>query len=145
LLTAGTWQAAVGFVYLLAPAPIMGLFAPEEHSTDLPELVSVGAVLLAISAAWQLFDSIGMAVGETLRAAGDTAFALFARLTVAWVLFVPGSYAAVRNFEAGAPAAMVAVVAYLAVLSAVLVLRFRAGTWRRIQLTEEHLPDEVPA
>jgi MATE family multidrug resistance protein len=97
----------------------------------------VGTLLLALSAAWQLFDAIVMSVSEALRAAGDTAFSLWARLLIAWLLFVPGSWLAVNVWGGGAVAAILAIVAYLAVLAGVLALRFRSGAWRRIALTED--------
>jgi MATE family multidrug resistance protein len=129
-----TWQLSVGVVYLLMPGPIMRLFAPD-GAGDQAEIVAVGASALALSAAWQLFDALTMSVSETLRAAGDTAFSLYARLAVAWLLFVPGSYVAIAVAGGGPNAAILAVVAYLAVLSVVMGWRFRTGRWRRIQLT----------
>jgi MATE family multidrug resistance protein len=137
--TAAAWQVTVGLVYLAIPAIVMGWFAPRETGVDLPEIVKVGTVLLAISAAWQLFDAIGISVSESLRAAGDTAFCLWARLLVAWLLFLPGSWLAVTVFEGGAVAAILAIVVYLAVLAGVLALRFRSGAWRKIALTEDAL------
>jgi len=134
LSTTCAWQLSVGVIYLLFPGPIMGLFAPE-GAGDAAEIVAVGASALALSAAWQLFDAITMTVSEALRAAGDTAFSLYARLAVAWLLFVPGSYFAISVAGGGPDAAILAVVGYLAVLSGVMGWRFRTGRWRRIQLT----------
>lgn len=134
LSTTCTWQLSVGVLYLLVPGPIMGLFAPT-GAGDAAEIVAVGASALALSAAWQLFDAITMSVSEALRAAGDTAFSLYARLAVAWLLFVPGSYLAITHYGGGPNAAILAVVAYLAVLSVVMGWRFRTGQWRRITLT----------
>lgn len=134
LRTTCAWQLSVGAAYLLFPASIMGLFAPE-GAGDSAEIVAVGATALALSAAWQLFDAITMSVSETLRAAGDTAFSLYARLAAAWLLFVPGSVLAITVGGGGPNAAILAVVAYLAVLSVVMGWRFRTGAWRRIDLT----------
>lgn len=134
LSTTCAWQLSVGAVYLLIPATIMGLFAPN-GAGDSAEIVAVGATALALSAAWQLFDAITMSVSEALRAAGDTAFSLYARLAVAWLLFVPGSYFAITVSGGGPNAAILAVVGYLAVLSVVMGWRFRTGKWRGIDLT----------
>jgi MATE family multidrug resistance protein len=137
LVATGTWQVTVGLVYLAIPALVMGLFAPRDSGTDLPEIVKVGTLLLALSAAWQLFDAIVMSVSEAMRAAGDTAFSLWARLLIAWLLFVPGSWLAVGVLGGGAVAAILAIVAYMAVLAGVLALRFRSGAWRKIALTDD--------
>jgi MATE family multidrug resistance protein len=131
----GAWQVTVGAIYVAFPAAIMGWFAPRNATAAVPEIVEVGALLLALSAAWQLFDSVGLSVGEALRSAGDTAFAMWARLIVAWALFVPISWLAVTRWNGGAVSAIIAIVGYLAILAAVLLWRFRSGAWRRIALT----------
>ena len=131
--TAAVWQLSVGLVYVLIPATVMLWFAPRGEAS--PELVRVGAPLLALSAAWQLFDAIAMSLGETLRAAGDTAWPMFARLIIAWALFLPAGYVSVIVFEGGGLAAVACMVVYLATLAGVLALRFRAGVWRDIDLT----------
>ena len=64
-------------------------------------MVEVGAVLLAISAAWQVFDATSMTLAEALRSAGDTAWTLWARVVIAWMIFTPSSYFAVRMMKGG--------------------------------------------
>ena len=51
-------------------------------------------------------------------------------------MFVPGSYFTVRWFGGGDVGAMLWLVAYLAVLAAVLWLRFQTGAWRKLQLVQ---------
>jgi MATE family multidrug resistance protein len=132
LLTSG-WQGAVGLMYLFLPKLA---FAPFARGEGADGLLEVGARMLMLSAAWQLFDSAATTLAEALRAAGDTAFTLWARLALAWAVFVPGSFYTVRIREAGEVGAMWWLVAYLGLLAGILFLRFRAGTWRRIQLVE---------
>jgi MATE family multidrug resistance protein len=134
MATAVAWQVSVGVYYLLFPTFIMQMFAPRGNES--PELVRVGAPLLALSAAWQLFDAMAMSFSEILRAAGDTAWPMWARLIIAWVLFLPLSYVSVIVLEGGGLAAIGCMIAYLAALAGVLALRFRAGVWRSIELTE---------
>ncbi|MDF1561506.1 MAG: MATE family efflux transporter [Deltaproteobacteria bacterium] len=127
------WQGSVGLAYLLLPAPLMRLFqTPTENSA---ELVAIGATLLAISALWQLFDAAALTLGEALRSAGDTAWVLWARVVIAWVIFTPSAYFAVRMMEGGHIAAMLCVAGYIALLAVVLVFRFRSGAWKEIDLT----------
>jgi MATE family multidrug resistance protein len=134
MATAIAWQVSVGVYYLLFPTFIMQMFAPRGNES--PELVRVGAPLLALSAAWQLFDAMAMSFSEILRAAGDTAWPMWARLIIAWVLFLPLSYVSVIVLEGGGLAAIGCMIAYLAALAGVLALRFRAGVWRSIELTQ---------
>lgn len=136
LLVVGTWQGSVGLAYLLLPRVLMGPFVHEGTATA--ELMPIGVMVLMLSASWQLFDATAMTVAEALRAAGDTAFTMWVRVVLAWVIFIPGVFLTIRVFDGGFLAAMLWVVVYLGLLAAVLALRFRAGAWRRIDLTGAH-------
>jgi MATE family multidrug resistance protein len=129
---AGGWMLAVGILYILSPAPFIQLFAP----ADMPagELMQVGTLMLGLSGVWQLFDAISMTLTESLRAAGDTAWPMAARIFLAWCVFTPGAWLAVLVFDGGPTAVMLSVIVYLFVLAAVLAYRFQSGAWRRISL-----------
>jgi MATE family multidrug resistance protein len=133
---AALWQCSVGLAYLLFPEAIMSLFAPPGVEVD-TELISVGATMLALSAGWQLFDSAAITLSETLRSAGDTAWPLWARIVLAWVVFTPLSILIVMGLDGGHVAAILCIIAYIAVLAAVLAWRFLGGAWKKIDLTGE--------
>lgn len=135
LLVTGAWQVAVGIVYIAIPGVLMGWFAPPTENAG--ELLAVGTTMLAISAAWQLFDAVGMTLSETLRAAGDTRWTMWARLSVAWIVFLPASTVAIRVYGGGPYAAILCLVGYLVVLSAVFAWRYKSNRWREIDLTGE--------
>jgi multidrug resistance protein, MATE family len=132
LAVACSWMATIGLSYWLLPEPLIGLFRPR----DLPAetLVTTGAAMLALSAIWQLFDAAGMTVSEALRAAGDTTFCMNARIVLAWFVFMPGAWLAVRVYDGGTVAIMGAVIVYIALLAIVLGFRFVSGRWRDIDL-----------
>jgi MATE family multidrug resistance protein len=132
------WQCCVGLVYFTLPKTLMSAFASGPASD---ELVRIGAGMLALSAAWQVFDALGLTVGEALRAAGDTAWCMWTRLVSAWIVFVPVAWWAVTLRHGGPAAAIGVTVFYLAVLASAFVWRFRSGAWRRIDLVE---PEPVP-
>jgi len=132
-VTAAVWQCTVGLLYLLFPAAVMAWFAPPGE--DGGALLAIGTTLLAISAAWQLFDALAITVGEALRAAGDTAWCLYARILLAWFMFAPASLVVVFVLGGGHVPAILCVVGYIALLAMMLVWRFRSGKWREIDLT----------
>lgn len=136
LVTMG-WMGMMALWYLLLPEWVMGLFARDDAATGITagQLVTVGAPMLAISSAWQLFDAVSITLSETLRAAGDTAWTLAARVVLAWVVFVPASFLVVYVFDLGTIAIMLCLVGYLAALAAAMTWRFRTGRWRSIDLT----------
>jgi len=128
------WQTVVGLAYVAIPAVLFRPFLGDDVDRD--AFLAVGVRMLTLSAAWQLFDATVNTVAEALRAAGDTAFMLWARVVVAWALFVPGSYLTVRVMGGGDVVAVAWVVVYLAVLAVVLTVRFRRGAWRKLQLVD---------
>ena len=130
------WMCTIGAAYLIAPRPLLQLFN-SSHSS--PLFVEVGVTMLLISAAWQLFDAIGITLSETLRAAGDTTWTAMARLGLAWFVFVPGAYYIVMRRGGGPVGAMLCLVGYLALLAALFAYRFKSGAWRQIQLIEPKL------
>ena len=132
--TAGTWQGLVGIAYVLVPDLLLAPFS--SPGIDGETLRMVGARMLVLSAAWQLFDAAAVTLGEALRAAGDTAFTLWARTALAWAFFAPVAYLSVTYLGWGDIGAVFWLVAYIAILSAVLYARFRSGAWRRFELTE---------
>lgn len=131
--TAMAWQISVGLLCVLVPSALIAPFAQGEGG---PEVAVIGARMLMVSAAWQVFDAIGMTVAESLRGAGDTLFPMVVRIALAWVVFAPGSYYAVRYLDWGDVGAMAWMVFYLALIALVVFLRFRSGAWRRIELVE---------
>lgn len=135
IAAAGSWQALAGIVFLTVPGALLAPFA-RDPGTATP-LLEAAVPMLRLSVAWTLFDAAGATLAEALRAAGDTAWAMWARVVLAWAVFAPGSWLTVP--VAGAHGPLVAVgwlVLYLALLAAALWLRFRSGAWRRIVLVE---------
>jgi multidrug resistance protein, MATE family len=132
------WMGVIGVAYAAIPATMVALFKPPDASMD---IVTVGASMLLLSAGWQLFDAVGMTIGETLRAAGDTKWVATARMMLAWFVFLPSGILWVRYGGGGPRAAMVCLAGYLALLSIVLTLRFRSGAWKQIALVEPSILD----
>lgn len=127
------WQGLVSVLYFAIPVPLMAIFARDELTSS--EVVTLGAQLLAISAVWQLLDATVMTISEALRAAGDTAWTLGARIVLSWVIWLPLAWLSVFVWDGGAIAATWSMVVYFVFLALVMVLRFRNGAWRRIDLT----------
>ena len=132
-LCGAVWETVVGVLFLTFPTLLLLPFAKDASAV---EFLASGKRLLMLAACWGLFDAAANTLAETLRAAGDTAYTLWMRLAIAWLVFVPGSYFTVRSFGGRDVGAMLWLVAYLAILAGVLWLRFRTGAWRKLQLVE---------
>jgi MATE family multidrug resistance protein len=64
---------------------------------------------------------------------------MWARILLAWFLFLPVAYVLIVRQGHGAHTALLCMVGYMAVLASTLALRFRSGAWRRIELIEPEL------
>lgn len=136
--SAAAWQGMVGVAYLVIPRLLMSSFA--DPRVDATRFLDVGARLLMLSAGWQLFDAAANTLAESLRAAGDTAFCLWARAALAWCVFVPGVLVTVRVLGGGDVAAVLCLVVYIGLLALTLALRFRSGVWRKLDLAGSEVP-----
>lgn len=132
--TATLWQGLVGLSYVAVPVLLLAPFAREGVTSA--DFMVVGRRMLMLSAAWQLFDATANTLAEALRAAGDTAFAMWARLVIAWLVFTPVAFVGIKTYGWGDIGAMLSIVLYLGLLAAVLWWRFHSGAWRRIELIE---------
>jgi MATE family multidrug resistance protein len=80
------FMACAAIAFIAAPTLIIRLF------TDDRTVIAAGVTLLAIAAAFQLFDGMqGVATG-ILRGLGDTRTAMFSNLAGHWLLGLPVSY-----------------------------------------------------
>jgi multidrug resistance protein, MATE family len=129
---AALWMLSVGVLYFLLPETLVSIFRP--RGGDATELVAIGTTMLMLSALWQLADAVNLVLSEALRAAGDTAWCMGARLVLAWLLFTPAAWTGVLVLNGGVYTVMTALIGYLVVLAGTFALRFASGRWRRIDL-----------
>lgn len=134
-----SWMAATGLLYFSAPAQLIGLFRPGD--VDAEQLLAAGAVMLALSALWQVFDAAAMTLSEALRAAGDTVFCMNARIVLSWLVFVPSAWIAVRVLHGGVQAIILSMCGYMALLAAAFAWRFTSGRWQAIDLLGDAVPE----
>jgi MATE family multidrug resistance protein len=80
------FMCCAAIVFLIAPQPIIRAYTPD------PNVLRVGVSLLAISAAFQLFDGIQAVTTGALRGAGDTRTPMLCHLLAYWGLGLPLGY-----------------------------------------------------
>jgi MATE family multidrug resistance protein len=85
LLGAG-FMTCTGLVFVTASKQIARLFTPD------PAVVRVGATLLLVAAAFQLFDGVQTVATGALRGSGDTRTPMLANLIAYWLIGLPLSY-----------------------------------------------------
>jgi MATE family multidrug resistance protein len=119
---------AIAALFVLAPGPLMRLFVED------PEVIAYGRPLLALGAAFQLFDALQLVVGGALRGAGDTRWPFLAQTTLAWLVRLPLAWLFAVTLGGGVVGAWYAEFVFILALAAALALRFRSGAWRELQI-----------
>jgi MATE family multidrug resistance protein len=87
LATSSALMVAIGLVFFLWPVPLLRAF-----TTD-PRVIEIGVGLLAIAAAFQLFDGAQAVATGILRGTGDTRTPVVTNIVGHWVLGLPIGYA----------------------------------------------------
>ena len=137
-----TVALGVGFVAMMSLAvlllahAVLSLFVSEELASDpvsLGRFHSLGLVLFAMMAAWQIFDAADIILSGALKGAGDTKFVMLWMLFGAFVLWLPGVFA-VRSLRNTMPALWATMITYVVVLCVGTFLRWRHGAWKGIRI-----------
>jgi len=127
LLGAG-FMACMGVVFVTLPKPIARMFSPDST------VIQVGARLLLVAAAFQLFDGLQTVATGALRGSGDTRTPMFANLIAYWFIGLPAGYLLCFRFGWGALGIWTGLCVGLVIIGSALLL-----TWhRRLSKMKEH-------
>jgi len=80
------FMGCAGLVFVSIPGWIARAFSPD------PAVIRVGATLLLVAAAFQLFDGLQVVTTGALRGAGDTKTPMLANLVAYWLIGLPLGY-----------------------------------------------------
>lgn len=119
------FMGACALAFLAAPRWIIGLYTHD------PEIVAVGLGLLAMAAAFQVFDGAQAAGLCVLRGAADTRGPLWITLVGYWAIGAPAAYGLGFHTPLGAQGVWAGLVLALAVVALLLGWRVRRVLWRR--------------
>ena len=121
----------------MGPDDLPALLAGDAEVTPAGELerkLALGRPLLALGAAFQLFDALQIVVGGALRGAGDTRWPFLAQTGLAWLVRLPLAWLFAVTLGRGVVGAWYAEFVFILTLSAALVLRFRGGAWKTVRI-----------
>jgi len=128
LALSGVLAGVIALLFVAIPEALLGIFSSD------PQVLALGRPLLLMGAAFQVFDAVAIVADGALRGAGDTRWPMVVRFGLSWGLFLPLAYLVGITLEGGLLGAWSAGIVQVALLAAVLVVRFRSGAWRRIQI-----------
>jgi len=118
----------VAAVFLLAPDLLLRMYI------DDPEVLRLGRPLLALGAAFQLFDALQIVIGGALRGAGDTRWPFLVQTGLAWLVRLPFAYLFAIALGRGVVGAWYAEFVFILTLAAALGWRFRSGAWKEVRI-----------
>jgi MATE family multidrug resistance protein len=127
----GTYLLSTGFmlgcavIFVLAPRELIGLYTPHENIIDL------GAQLLLMAAAFQLFDGAQVAGMSVLRGAAETRGPMIIAAVGYWGVGLPIAYAFAFSFGLGPLGVWTGLSIGLAAVAVLLVERVRRVFWLR--------------
>lgn len=135
---------AVGYIglltalFLAVPEFFIEVFRSDAHETaDFDRIVSSGAIILRMVAIYSLFVTAFIIYSGALKGAGDTTFAMWAQIVIAWIFFVPPVYIMVERWGLGVMEAWAWATVYGIVLGIAFHVRFRSGRWKEIGMVKQ--------
>jgi len=118
------FMACAGLTFVSMPRYIARLFTPN------PLVVDMGAKLLLVAAAFQLFDGVQIVATGALRGSGDTKTSMLANFVAYWLLGLPLGYLLCFKLEWGAFGLWIGLCIGLMIVGSVLLY-----AWHKRDLT----------
>ena len=126
LLLGTAFMSCAGVVFVTASRLIARLFSPD------PRVIHIGATLLLVAAAFQLFDGLQTVATGALRGAGDTRTPMLANLVAYWFIGLPLGALLCFQFRWGALGIWIGLCLGLMIIGSALLV-----TWHRRLRTDE--------
>jgi multidrug resistance protein, MATE family len=120
------FMACSGLVFVSIPKIIARVFSPD------PAVVRVGATLLLVAAAFQLFDGVQVVTTGALRGAGDTKTPMLANFVAYWFIGIPLGYFLCFRMGWGALGVWIGLCTGLMIIGSALLI-----AWHRKIFSEE--------
>ncbi|MFH0825476.1 MAG: MATE family efflux transporter [Pseudomonadota bacterium] len=131
------YMAAMSVLFFVFPQTFIEFFrAGNEAPHEFERIIDEGTAILRIVALYNLFDTMFIVFSGALKGSGDTKFAMWAQLLLAWFFFVPPVYVLIAYFRADLLIVWVWAFVYIAVLGTLFFMRFRSGYWKNIGMLE---------
>ena len=118
----------IAVLFVLAPEALLSMYTSDA------EVLRLGRPLLALGAAFQLFDAVQIVAGGALRGAGDTRWPFLVQTGLAWLLRLPLAWLFAVTLGGGVVGAWYAEFVFICALAAALMWRFRAGVWKAMEI-----------
>ncbi len=124
LALAVCFMASTAVLFLTAARPIIHIYTFD------PRVVAAGVPILALAAAFQIFDGMQTVATGALRGVGDTRMPMFANLIGYWIIGLPVGLILCFGFHRGLSGLWSGLTLALVIIAAILVRRL-ARRWQK--------------
>ena len=131
------WEGARIAAYAMGAIGLLFVFAPEfllRIYTDEPSVIAAGRGPLLWLGLVQAFAGMALVLSQALQGAGNTRFVLGVELAVCGLIYLPIVFVLGLRTPLGLAGAWTGEYVYWIVLTTVMALKFRAGTWKTIRV-----------
>lgn len=131
------WESARLSMVVMGLVGILFIFFPElllRFFTEDADVIAKAALPLRIMGCVQVFDAFGMVFSFALEGAGMNRWVLFAELGVNWLVFLPLTYLLSHVAGLGLLGAWGAFSTYLVLFAAIVIVKFRGGAWKSVEV-----------
>jgi multidrug resistance protein, MATE family len=119
-----SFMLLAAIVFITAPEPLVELYTRD------PQVLAVGPALLAIAAAFQVFDGVQTVCTGALRGLGETRVPMYANLVGYWVMGLPLGFFLCFGLHRGIYGLWIGLTLALVVISVWLLFRWRRDSAR---------------
>ena len=125
------FMVLAAIVFLAFPRPLIELYTRD------PRVMAVGPSLLAIAAAFQIFDGIQIVSTGSLRGLGETRIPMWANFVGYWILGLPLGFYLCFGLHQGIHGMWIGLTLALVVIALVLIVRWNRDSLRMANAARE--------
>jgi putative MATE family efflux protein len=118
----------ISLILVFSAPVIIPLFNPD------PEVIRIGIITLRIFCVSYFIFAYGLILSQSFNGAGDTRTPTLVNFVCFWLLEIPLGYALAMEVGWGVPGVCWAVAISEAIMSVVMIVLFRRGKWKLVEL-----------
>lgn len=131
------WRAGYfNTIFLLGVSVLCFALAPQIMTffTDKPEVARIGTMTLRILGLGNVMYAYGMVISQAFNGAGDTRTPMIVNFICFWLIEIPLGYLLAVTLGMGVLGICIAVPASESLLALILIVIFRQGKWKEIEV-----------
>ena len=125
------------FLFLFLPSVLVSVFGGINMGEDFREVRALSITLLRLASLYVLADAARAIFAGALRGAGDTRFLMWNAIFLHWFFLAIPGVLLIRRHMLGVTGAWIWLILFLTLMGVVLIVRFRNGKWKQIDVLGE--------